>query len=567
VDQYFASRVYAMNNGIPANQTAGGDRLSYSLNGPANGQPSWFKRDTNNFAPRISLAYQVDKNTVVRAGAAMAYDQYGNDLVAQYSSLGSVGLSSTFGFPGSYDFTSSPRYTGGALPALPAAPAGGFPYTPPDVHAITTTLYGISPNLVAPYSYILNATVSHQFKSSYTVDVGYVGRLSHKLLVQQDVNSPLIYFKDPKSGQNWVQADTAMRQLYNNGSGVTSAQVAKNSSLVPGNAFVENMFPGLKNYYIPGSASANYFYGIYGKNAGSDLDNLHQLDRVQSAQFPNCIVVTGCYTFFAPQASADPTWTNAGLANYHALTITVQRPLSKGFGFDLNYTWSHAIDNGSTASSGSTQFGGVLQNAFLPGANRGDSDSDLRHQFNVNLVYQLPLGKGKQFLSSAPGWMDQVVGGWQISSLIRVQSGLPSTITGDGTYPTNYWQSALAIPNGVAPSSGGVQTDGLGNPSLFSAKPSAATGFYQDAYPGGTGQRAIVRMPWNRNVDLAVTKDFKLPGERFHQSLQFRGEAFNAFNFVNYTTVSLSMSNPGTFGEFQTAGDARVLQLALRYSF
>jgi hypothetical protein len=49
------------------------------------------------------------------------------------------------------------------------------------------------------------------------VDIGYVGRLSHKLLVQQDVNSPLIYFKDPKSGQNWVQTDTAMRQLYNNG--------------------------------------------------------------------------------------------------------------------------------------------------------------------------------------------------------------------------------------------------------------------------------------------------------------------------------------------------------------
>jgi hypothetical protein len=163
--------------------------------------------------------------------------------------------------------------------------------------------------------------------------------------------------------------------------------------------------------------------------------------------------------------------------------------------------------------------------------------------------------------------MDQVVGGWQISSLIRVQSGLPSTITGDGTYPTNYWQSALAIPNGAAPSTGSVQTDGLGNPSLFTAKPAVATGSYQDAYPGGTGQRAIVRMPWNRNVDLAVTKDFKLPGERFHQSLQFRGEAFNAFNFVNYTTVSLSMSNPGTFGEFQTAGDARVLQLALRYSF
>jgi hypothetical protein len=568
VDQYFGSRVYAMNNGIPANQLPGGDRLSYSLNGPVNGTSSWFKRDTNNFSPRLSFAYSLNKSTVIRGGGAMVYDQYGNDLVAQYSSLGSVGLSSTLGFPGSYDFTTSPRYTGSSLPALPAAPAGGFPYTPPDVHAITTTLYGISPNLVAPYSYLLNATVSHQFKNSYTLDVGYVGRLSHKLLLQQDVNSPLIYFKDPKSGQTWVQNDTAMRQLYNNGNGLTAAQAMKNPSSVPNSAFVENMFPGLANYYFPGSASANYFYGIYGKNAGSNLDNLHQLDRVQSTAFPNCIVVTGCFTFFAPQASADPAWTNAGNANYHALILTVRRPLSKGFAFDFNYTWSHSIDNGSTAASGTTQFGGVLENAFLPGANRGASDFDLRHQFNANLLYQLPFGKGKQFFSSAPGWMDQIIGGWQISSLIRVQSGLPSTITGDGVYGTNYWQSSLAIPNGAPLDTGGVKTDGLGNPSLFSAAPKVATGSYQDAYPGGVGERAIVRMPWQRNVDVAVKKEFKLPGtEKFSHSLEFRGEAFNVFNFVNFTTVSLSLASPGIFGEFQTAADARVLQLALRYSF
>ena len=72
-------------------------------------------------------------------------------------------------------------------------------------------------------------------------------------------------------------------------------------------------------------------------------------------------------------------------------------------------------------------------------------------------------------------------------------------------------------------------------------------------------------MPWQHNVDAAVSKSFPIPWE--HQSLQFRAEAFNVFNYVNFTNVSLSVSSPGTFGEFTAAADARVLQLALRYSF
>lgn len=561
LNQYFANRAFAQANGIPGNQLPNNDLLSYALAGPVNGQASWYKRDTNNFAPRLAFAYAPSEKTVFRAGAAMVYDQYGNDLVANASQLGAVGLSTTLGLPSSYNFTTSARYNGGALPALPVAPQGGFPFTPPNISAISGTFYGISPDLVAPYAFLLNAGVTHQFKK-LSVDVGYVGRLSRKTLLQQDAYSPAIYFKDPKSGQTWVQADSAMRNISN--AGVTASQVQKNPSLVATNPFVENMFPGLANHYIPGSASANYFYGIYGINSGSDLDNLHQLDRVRSTQFPNCIVVTGCYTFFAPQGSALPTWTNSGDANYHAFLLTIRRSFSSGFGFDFNYTWSHSIDNASGAASGAGQFGGVLQNAFVPSANRGSSDFDLRHQFNANLLYQLPFGKGKMFLNSAPTWLNEVVGGWQISSIIRVQSGLPSTIGGDGAFPTNYWQSALAIPTGSSvPSTGSVTTDQRGVPSLFSS--TTATSFYQDAYPGGVGARAIVRAPWQRNVDLSVSKRFNLPWE--HHAIEIRGDAYNAFNFVNFTNVSLSLANPGTFGEFLAAADARVLQLSARYTF
>src|SRR4029077_18177414 len=130
-------------------------------------------------------------------------------------------------------------------------------------------------------------------------------------------------------------------------------------------------------------------------------------------------------------------------------------------------------------------------------------------------------------------------------------------------FSTNYNQGNQAVQNGVAIPTGSQVFDQLGNPSLFSS--TKLTTSYKDYLPGGVGQRGIVRMPWQRNVDAAVTKDFRLPWE--HQSLQFRAEAFNVMNFTNFGGASLSISTPGTFGEFSSAADARVLQLALRYTF
>ncbi|HKD09787.1 MAG TPA: carboxypeptidase-like regulatory domain-containing protein [Bryobacteraceae bacterium] len=567
---YLAQRIAAADAGMPGNQLPNSDHLTFSLNGSANGKSGWYNPDKNNFAPRIGLAYSIDSKTVFRAGAGVTYDQFGNDMAVNLASSGSPGLSTSL-TNASYNFTTSPRYANGVLPALPTAPSGGYPYTPPNVTGISGTFFGVDPSLHAPYTYLLNASLSRQFRDNYTIEVGYAGRLSRAELVQEDAYAPEIYFKDPKSGVTWVQNDTALANLAN--AGLTAAQVQANPSLVPLMPFVQDMFPGLANLYIPGSASANYFYGVYGKNAGSHLDNLHQLDRVPSAAFPNCIVATGCYTFFAPQGSTDWMWTNAGNANFHALVVTVRHALSKGFAFDFNYTWSHAIDNGSGTASGNTTAtslsniqstsSGVIQNPFVPSANRGDSSFDFRHQLNANFVYQLPFGKGKMLLGNASRWMDEIVGGWQISGLVRTQSGATTNISGDGVFNTNYWFSSGAYPiNGVKPAAG-LTTDQNGIPSLFSS--TLVSNQFIDGLPGATNPRNTYRLPWQNNVDLTVTKDFHLPWER--HTLQFRADAFNAFNTVNFTGISLSLSSPNSFGEFSSTQDARVLQLALRYSF
>ncbi|HTC87354.1 MAG TPA: carboxypeptidase-like regulatory domain-containing protein [Bryobacteraceae bacterium] len=585
LNQYFAERDYLGSQGVPSNAMPN-SILTYSPNGPVNGKPSWYNPDDNNFGPRFALAYSpkdrgglIQKifgtGGVFRAGGALLYDRFGSELITEFDQFGSFGLATTLNNPVSYTFTTSPRYDG-TTPALPAAPTTGFPYTPPDVNGIVGEFQGIYPDLKSPYSILLNASFSRQLPGKLTMEVSYAGRLSRKLLLQGDVATPLENLFDPGSGQTWLQSMTFIRNTFNSicaSTGVTTQNcnpstigqmVQNNPSLVPNNQYIQDMFPGVANAFFPGSTTANYFYGIYGANNGSYLDMLHQSDRIPgNFNLPAgmCATKFGCYTFFAPQASSIPTWMNAGDADYHALAVSLRHSFSQGVSFDFNYTLSHSIDNASAAEGSAGQDGAVIQNIFSPGQFRGSSDFDIRNQVNVDVVYELPVGKGKPFLNSAPGWVNEIFGGWQVSSIMRFSSGLPSVIQGNQTWDVNYWQGTLAIPTGPYKVQNGY--DSSGNPSLFSDVNAANS--FADAYPGTAGTRALVRLAGMKNFDLGVAKSFPLPWEGHR--IQFRAEAYNAFNNVNFIQPSLQLFNPGTFGEYQNTTPPREMQFALRYEF
>lgn len=560
LDTYFAERVGGSAAGIFSNALPNAT-IKYGLAGPANSAAPWYGRDKNNFAPRFSFAYSKNKWGVLRGGASMVYDRFGSDLITQFDQLGSVGLASRTGFPLSYNMTSAPRLSSaGGYPALPTAPSGGFPYTPPDVFAVAGTSLGMFSDLKTPYSVLLNLNYAREVKGGQTIEIGYVGRLSRKNLIQGDIFTPMSRYKDPKSGQTWLEMAKTTRDLYEGG--LTPAQVAANPSRMSTIPFIENVFPGLKDYYFPGSATANYFNHIYSENDGSDMDGLHLLDRVTGFGGGKCISAGGCHSFFAKQGSAMPAWMNAGIANYHGMTLAVRRQLKKGFGYDFNYTWSHSIDNGSAAESGAGQFGGVLQNVFDTGAFRGSSDFDIRHNINANTVYELPFGRNQKFLSSANPIVNQIVGGWQVTAIMRFRTGLPTTISGSGVWNTNYWLSSLAVPK----SNNYTNTVGFnqnGQPALFPTTTSVTS--FMDQYPGQTGARAIVRLDKLQNWDIAMGKRFFLPFEG--HTLQFRAEAFNAFNQHYFSDASLALSSPATFGQFRAASTPRVFQFALRYEF
>jgi hypothetical protein len=146
---------------------------------------------------------------------------------------------------------------------------------------------------------------------------------------------------------------------------------------------------------------------------------------------------------------------------------------------------------------------------------------------------------------------------------VRYHSGLPTTITSNGAYPTNYEFSALTDLIPGATNNYGHYIDNNGLPSIF-ANTSASGNYFQQA-GGSTGTRAIVRLPGFTNVDASFMKSFRMPFEGHR--LQFRGELFNAFNHVNFYNPSLDINSTSTFGELQSAFPARVIQLSLRYSF
>lgn len=564
--KWFAERVLNAQSGKPSNASP---LLSFDLNGPANNKPTWFKRDSNNFAPRMAFAWSPRHDGgilgaifgkgkgVLRGGAGVYYNHFGSSMITDFDQLGSIGMAEERSYPTSYNFATAPRYNG-SFPAPVAAPAGAFPITPPVNVAVFNTKFALMDDLVTPYSYALNLSYARELPGGLAFEIGYIGRLSHKGLAQVDIMNPAIILKDPASGQTFIDAMGIMRNLALSG--------LKDPTKVPAVPYIENMMPKLANALLPGSASANFYAADlqFGNGGLSELDALHIVDRYA------CLGKFGCNTWFGQQASAMPTWTNAGWAKYHAMTLSLRKRLTKGMGFDFNYTWAHAMDLISKPETGTGFNLALVRDSFNYRSNWGTSDFDIRQQFNSNFIWQLPLGKGQRWGSNATGVLDQLIGGWQLSGIVVCRTALPGSAGTGFNYTTNYWTTGRGIATQSFESS--VQTDKNGVPGLF-ADPAAVAKLFRPQRVGEVGPRNVIRLDGYFDTSLGLSKSFRMPVEGHR--LVFRWEMFNAFNNVNFVipepnrySASLEpIVNPAHFGEFTTTTDPRVMQFSLRYAF
>jgi hypothetical protein len=275
----------------------------------------------------------------------------------------------------------------------------------------------------------------------------------------------------------------------------------------------------------------------------------------------------GPYAMFDRQYSAMSAWRSNEDTSYNAGLLMIRKRFADGLTFDFNYTYSKSIDLTSeterTAAYG--DFGtGFILNAFEPGQNRSVSDFDVTHQINGNWLWQLPFGRDRAFFNDAPGWADQIFGGWQLTGIVRATSGFPVSVGNGGYWPTNWNLSGYATATGEV--RGETTRRGEG-PNLF-PDPELAYASFRFTRPGQTGSRNVLRGDGYFSIDAGLGKEFRMPWEGHR--LQFRWEVFNVTNSARFDvqTMELSADEAATFGRYQTTlNQPRVMQFGLRYEF
>jgi len=269
---------------------------------------------------------------------------------------------------------------------------------------------------------------------------------------------------------------------------------------------------------------------------------------------------------------------------YHALQAKLEHRYASGLYLLNSFTFSHGIDNASGTlenNNGDTNF----VNFKNPNMDRGRSGYDQPLNDTTTVLYDLPFGKGQRFGGTSNKLVNGVIGDWQFSAIHTATSGLPINITysAGGYVPsgTNYPSYAFALTAGAA-SSGTLfsQRPNLsGNPiapkSQWVKGPTSLTGYLSKttatlptdpSQPIGNAPRNAARTPAFSQLDIGLHKEFGLGWEA--AKLDFRGEAFNVLNQVNYQAPD-STRTDGGYGTISSGSNypARQLQLALKLLF
>ena len=263
-----------------------------------------------------------------------------------------------------------------------------------------------------------------------------------------------------------------------------------------------------------------------------------------------------------------------GIANYNSLQGEITQRVSSGLSFSFNYVWSQFLDDEDSAGWCCQAGVSSYQIPNDSAANYGNSNFDIHQAFKGYAIYQLPFGKGMQFLNKSSA-ADAVLGGWQISGSMAALSGSPFSVVADGnTY--NQASGSSQYPNwnpGVSWKPAHRSADEWFNPAAFT-KP--ANGTY-----GDVKRNSLYGPAWYQ-VNLSGSKTFSLPWEGV--KFQLRIDSFNAFNHTSWAApgsgsgvVDLESPAGATAGTVYTgptvsqigssAVSGRTVQLGGRLSF
>jgi hypothetical protein len=233
-------------------------------------------------------------------------------------------------------------------------------------------------------------------------------------------------------------------------------------------------------------------------------------------------------------------------SEYNGFEARVEKHLAKGLQFTVSYTYSRSYDNTGTA-----------QNPNNIAAEWGPTAYDTPNHLAFSYIYHLPFGTGLTYLNHMNRVANAILGGWQLNGIYQYHSGLPFTpilaIDNTNTQVNSDRPNLVGNPYQSTATCQTLTPNCWVNPAAF-ATPAQ--------YTFGTAGKNEVRGPTFSQLDFAMAKNFML-SEKFR--LEFRAEAFNVLNHVNFDNPNATLSS--SFGVITTAEPSRQLQFGARLMF
>ena len=265
-----------------------------------------------------------------------------------------------------------------------------------------------------------------------------------------------------------------------------------------------------------------------------------------------------------PSLGAGFFWYTEGNSRYNALQTDLVRRLNHGLEIRANYTWSKNLDmNSGLTGAQSNHQAQMVMDPYDLGRDWGPSALNVSQQAGVSLRYALPFGHGQTWLNHLNPVTEQILGGWQVNSIVTMLSGFPitplagSNRSGDGD---------TRNPDRVSLNTAFTGPVITGNPTQW-YNPNAFVLPIAGTY--GTIGRGVYSGPGLADADISLFKNISF-NERFH--LQFRAETFNTLNHVNFGTPNASVFSSTSISPTaglitSTATSSRQIQLGLKLIF
>ncbi len=459
--------------------------------------------DLNNFGPRVGFAYNFLPKTVFRGAYGILYSGSVLQAAGTSGSSGTEGFQSNSPFNATFD---SGRTFISQFPLHNPFPDGYvFPRgaTPgPFSGALTDIGGGVSDSYFNDYRNPViqewNTTLQQEFKG-WVFEAGYLG----------------------SKGQHLIDGESG---------GATLNQL-------PASAFalgtkLEDQLP-------------NPFYGII-TTPGSSLAQKTVTRRQLLTAFPQ---YTSVNAYRKPGANS----------NYESFTLSANKRFSKGLQAQISFTGGKLLDDASQTVS-FLGAAGAKQDYYCKKCEKSVSTQDVSRRLVANFNYELPIGRGKPFLSALPKPVDFVVGGWQMNGILTFQKGIPLQISNGGNNAKINSNGQRPNNNGQSGEKSGPIADRLNayfDPSVFSQAGNYTFGNTSRTSPN-------LRAPGTHNLDFSMFKSFRF---RERLATQFRVEAYNLTNSPTWASPNVNVTQVGQFGTITSASGQRTLQMALKVNF